>query len=57
MVKDINIYLTFESWMNETPDTVIKGSVNFKGSNHIEILDENNYTQIINLNKIFAIVY
>lgn len=57
MKKEINIYKDFMSWMNEAPDAVITGSVESKNSQFIEIIDENGYTQIINLDKLFAIVY
>jgi hypothetical protein len=57
MSKEINIYLTFDSWMDEKPDAVIRGIVKFKGDSHVEIQDENGFTQIMNLNKLFAIVY
>lgn len=56
-VKDIYIYSTLEAWLREEPDTVIRGSVNSKGNNWIEIVDENNLYQIINLDRLFAIVY
>ncbi|KNY26090.1 hypothetical protein [Pseudobacteroides cellulosolvens] len=57
MFKEINIYITFDSWMKEEPDAVIKGAIKFKGESHLEIQDENGYTQIINLNKLYAVVY
>lgn len=56
-VKDIYIYTTIDAWLREEPDTVIKGSVNSKGNNWIEIIDENDLHQIINIEKLFAIVY
>lgn len=56
-MKEINIYFTANSWMSETPDTVVKGMVQNKANSIIEIIDENGYTQIINLDKIFAIVF
>jgi len=56
-MKEINIYECFDSWLSETPDAVIKGKVKRNDGICIEILDENNYTQLINLQKIYAIVY
>lgn len=56
-MRDINIYTSFESWVDEAPDTVLKGNVFNKGNGYIEIVDENGLTQILNINKLFAVVY
>jgi hypothetical protein len=57
MPKEINIYVSFESWNREMPDSVIRGSVVEKSDGYIVVADENGYTQIINLNKLYAVVY
>jgi hypothetical protein len=56
-MKDIYFYETMDSWINENPTTSIRGNVLSKNQNYIEISDENGFTQIININKIFAVVY
>ncbi len=56
-IKDIYIYTHFESWLDETPDATLKGSVSLKNNNIIEIIDEQGLTQIINMEKLFAVVY
>lgn len=56
-MKDIYIYANLEAWLNEQPTTSIKGTVISKDKSFIEIYDENNYTQLINLTMVFAIVY
>lgn len=57
VMKDIYIYSTLKSWLSEKPDTTIKGTVVSKENGIVEIQDENQYTQLINLTAIFAIVY
>lgn len=57
MIKDIYFYSNIQSWLNESPDATIKGTIISKSSGFIEIQDENGYTQIINLDKLYAIVY
>ncbi len=57
MIKDINIYTSVNSWLKEDPETVIRGEVKSRGDGWIEISDENGYTQIINMNELFAVVY
>jgi hypothetical protein len=54
---EIYLYLTYDSWYREKPDATIKGNVTEKGQNYLEILDENNYTQMLMLDKFFAITY
>jgi hypothetical protein len=56
-MRDIYIYSTIRAWIDEKPDTVIKGRVKEKTPGYIEIEDENGYTQIIVLAHVFAIVY
>lgn len=56
-MREINIYQNMESWLKETPNAVIKGTVKFRNDSFVEIYDENGFTQIINLNQLFAIVY
>jgi hypothetical protein len=56
-MKEIYIYASLSSWIDESPEATIKGIVNNKSTNHIEILDENGFTQIINIDKLYAIVY
>jgi hypothetical protein len=56
-MKDIFLYSTLDSWVEESPDATIRGIVHSKNSNFIEISDEKGYTQIINLDKLFAVVY
>ncbi|MCX7920594.1 MAG: hypothetical protein N3B21_01010 [Clostridia bacterium] len=55
--KDIYIYTSFNSWLKEEPDATIRGSVSNKYDSYIEILDESGLTQIINIEKVFAVVY
>ncbi len=57
IAKDINIYLDAQSWLDESPDVVLKGTVNYRGEGYIEIQDEKGYTQILNLTRLFAVVY
>lgn len=54
---EINLYVKFESWYKDNPDGVIKGKIIEKNDRYIEILDENKYTQILVLDKFFAITY
>jgi len=56
-MKEIFIYATIESWMNDVPDTSLQGKVVNKNNQMIEIVDDNGYTQLINIAKLFAIVY
>jgi hypothetical protein len=56
-MKDIYIYSRIEGWIDEKPDTVVKGVVKGKTDKYIEIQDENGYTQILVLDKLFAVVY
>lgn len=56
-MKDIYFYENLEAWINENPSTSIKGYIVSKNQNYIEISDENGLTQIININKLFALVY
>lgn len=56
-MRDINIYLSFDSWMDETPDAVIRGTVISRGEGFMEIHDVNGLTQVLNLNKLYAVVY
>ena len=56
-MKEIYFYETMDNWINENPSTSIKGYIVSKHESYIEISDENGYTQIININKLFAVVY
>ncbi|MCX7746755.1 MAG: hypothetical protein N2645_07680 [Clostridia bacterium] len=56
-MKDIYIYASIQTWISETPDAVVKGFINSKNQNYIEITDDHGYTQILNLDKVFAVVY
>jgi len=56
-MKDIFFYETMDAWIKENPTTSIKGYVLSKNQCYIEISDENGFIQIININKIFAVVY
>jgi hypothetical protein len=56
-MKEIFIYSTLEAWMNDRPDTTLNGKVKNINNQLLEISDENGFTQIINLEKLFAIVY
>jgi len=56
-MKDIYFYETMEAWIGEKPSTSVKGYVVSKNQNYIELSDENGFTQIININKLFAVVY
>lgn len=57
IMKEINIYKSMNSWLDERPEAVIRGVVQKKDGNIVEILDENNYVQLININSIYALVY
>lgn len=54
---ELNLYVKFESWYSEDPDAVVRCSIVEKNDKFIEILDENQYTQILMLDKFFAITY
>ena len=54
---EVYLYLTYDSWYRENPDATIKGRIIEKNPSYIEILDENNYTQMLMVNKFFAITY
>ena len=56
-MKDIYIYTNFNSWVDSEPEAVIKGTVTSKTEHLIEIIDEDGLTQIINLDRLFAVVY
>jgi hypothetical protein len=56
-MKDIYFYETIDDWNNERPTTSVKGRVVSKTESYIEIYDENGFTQLININKLFAVVY
>jgi hypothetical protein len=56
-LKNIYIYLTAENWNNDKPEVVILGSVVSQHESYIEIRDEKGYMQIINIQKVFAVVY
>jgi len=56
-LKDIYIYSRIDSWIAEKPDTVIRGTVKGRSDGCIEIQDENGYTQLLVLEKLFAVVY
>jgi len=56
-MREIYIYTNIDSWLNEKPDGVLNGTVLEKNTKYIEIADENGYTQILVLDKLFAVVY
>lgn len=56
-MKDIYLYVSLSSWQNEQPDAVVKGEVISRNNSLIEIKDESGFTQIINLDRLFVIVY
>jgi hypothetical protein len=56
-MKDIFIYTTIRSWLDESPDATLRGKILDVETNYIQILDENGYTQIIMLDKLYAVVY
>ena len=56
-MKEIYFYENIMDWINESPSTSIKGIVVSKNESYIEISDENGYTQLININKLYAVVY
>lgn len=56
-MTDINIYITFESWYKERPDATISGTIMNQKDNIIEIVDNEGFTQIINIDKCFAITH
>jgi len=56
-LKDIYIYITPENWNKDKPEVTIFGNVISNNENYVEIKDDKGYTQIINIQKVFAIVY
>ena len=56
-MQDINIYSTIDDWEDEKPYAVLKGTVEELKDTYIKIRDENGLTQILVLNKLFAVVY
>lgn len=56
-MSEINIYISFESWYKEMPDATINGTVINQKDNIIEIADNEGFTQIINVDRCFAITY
>ena len=56
-MKEIYIYTNFHSWVEEAPDATIKGTIVRKNDYTLEILDNQGYTQIIVLDKLYAVVY
>ncbi|MHC9541229.1 MAG: hypothetical protein AB9903_17130 [Vulcanimicrobiota bacterium] len=56
-MKEIFIYSTLNGWLNDKPDTVLNGEVKEKFDGYIEIQDAEGYTQILVLDKLFAVVY
>lgn len=56
-MRQIYIYLKFESWMNEKPDAEFKGRVVKHDGKIVEISDDQGYTQLINMDNIFSIVW
>lgn len=56
-MSEINIFITFESWYKERPDATISGTISNRRDKIIEILDNEGYTQIINIDRCFAITY
>lgn len=56
-IKEIYIYSTIEAWLSDTPDTILKGSINSRNATILEIQDESGLTQLINMEKLFAVVY
>lgn len=56
-MKDIYIYTTIQSWLDESPDATLRGKILDVETNYIQILDENGFTQIIMLDKLYAVVY
>lgn len=54
---EIYVYSNIASWNNEKPDAEIKGRIALKTDKFIEIQDDGGYRQIIELDKVFAVVY
>lgn len=55
--KDIYIYVSIQSWLDERPDATLRGTVTNAGGSVIEIVDENNLHQLLNVERLFAVVY
>ncbi len=55
--RDIYIYGSMQSWLDEAPDAVLRGTVSNIGPTMIEVVDENNLHQLINIERLFAVVY
>lgn len=56
-MQEIYIYSTIDGWMKDKPDTTINGYVKNITNQFIEISDDKGFTQIINMDKLFAVVY
>ena len=56
-MNEIAIYSDIRLWLVDEPDTVIKGEIVSRREGIIEIYDELGFTQIININKIYAVVF
>ncbi|MCE1246025.1 MAG: hypothetical protein LWY06_05225 [Firmicutes bacterium] len=55
--SEIFIYSNIGSWNNEKPDASITGRIARKTDKFIEIQDDGGYIQMIELDKVFAVVY
>jgi hypothetical protein len=56
-MKDIYLYTNIGSWLDEKPDAEVKGIVRERTDHLIVIEDEEGFTQVINLDKLFCVVY
>ncbi len=56
-MKDIYLYASIESWLREEPDATVKGYVQRHSDYLLEVKDEKGFVQLINLAKLFAVVY
>lgn len=56
-MKDIFLYSTLDSWLREEPDATLKGYVQRHSDYLLEVKDEKGFIQLINLSKLFAVVY
>jgi hypothetical protein len=54
---EILVYTNIGSWNNEKPDASLTGQIALKTDKFVEIVDDGGYRQIIELDKVFAIVY
>jgi hypothetical protein len=56
-MKEIFLYTNIGSWLDEKPDATINGTIRDRTDRILVIEDQEGYTQIVNLDKLFCVVY